>query len=104
MTAHPGGPKETPLKTLHQRSCPSERAGNGPHGKIELGEGRLGVTAWVHEDGDTGTARGGGPPGDCMWLSRTALGDTCKLFPGDPGLKLVGDWGRDVFGASWGPQ
>ena len=24
--------------------------------------------------------------------------------PGDPGLKLVRHWGRDVFGASWGPR
>ncbi|KAM7243467.1 hypothetical protein CapIbe_005961 [Capra ibex] len=27
-----------------------------------------------------------------------------QSFPGDPGLKLVGDWGRDVSGARWGPQ
>lgn len=51
-----------------------------------------------------------------MWLSRTALGDTCKLFPGDPGqgtlahslcpllhTKLM----RGALllkGQSWGPQ
>lgn len=72
MTAHPGGPKETPLKTLHQRSCPSEHAGNGPHGKIELGEGRLGVTAWEHEDGDTGTARGGEHTGGTQHAAQPA--------------------------------
>ena len=27
-----------------------------------------------------------------------------RPFPADPGLKLVGHWGRDVFGASWGPR
>ena len=44
-----------------------------------------------------------GPQDSSGWVSGL-FAPPPRLFPGDPGLKLVGDWGRDVFGASWGPQ
>lgn len=44
-----------------------------------------------------------GPQDSSSWVSGL-FAPPPRPFPGDPGLKLVGDWGRDVSGARWGPQ